>query len=179
MENTPKNIKEDLHSVHSPQNLSHSPSRIPTSPPKMPESQYDETQKQQQMPQQPEHRKRMNVVAMIGLGLILLSICLFMVSPGISIYSWFFGMIFSIAGLFFKPRWMAIIGTIISSIPILLFLLLVLVIHNPGPPTERDLEKMSKVLVDEVVDTIDNTSDEALLLEPVDVEDIVNTDSIP
>ena len=116
-------------------------------------------------------RKRINIVAMIGLGLILLSVCLFMVSPQISIYAWFFGMAFSIAGLFFKPRWMAVIGTVLSSIPILFFLLLVLVINNPKPPTEEDLQK-SREFRGEVVD-------DSLLLNPVEVDELVSNDSIP
>lgn len=114
-------------------------------------------------------RKRINMVAMIGLGLILLSICLFVVSPQISIYAWFFGMVFSVAGLFFKPRWMAVIGTVLSLIPILFFLLLVLVINNPKPPTEEDLQR-SRELRGEVVD-------DSLLLSPIEVDELVPNDS--
>ena len=104
--------------------------------------------------------------------MVLLSICLFMVTPQISIYAWIFGMAFSIAGLFFKPRWMAVIGTIISSIPLLFLLLIVFIINNPRPPTEEDLQK-TRELREEVV------GEDSLMLNPVEVEEMIFSDSIP
>lgn len=130
-----------------------------------------------QPPLPPTHRKRQNILAIIGLGLILLSVCTFVVSPEFSVYAWLFALIISIAGLFFKPRWMAVVGTIISVIPILFMLLLVLVINNPGPPSPDDLRRSQHLAIDndtiEPVDSIDS-----LLLAPVDFNEISTTDSL-
>ena len=112
---------------------------------------------------------------MIGLGLILLSILVFMVAPEISIYAWIFGMAFSIVGLFFKPRWMAVIGSIISSIPLLIFLLVVLILNNPGPPSAEDLQRSREVregVTEEVFDDDVVVDEDSLLLNPIEVDEI-------
>lgn len=143
---------------------------------KYPTQPFQQNQQFQPYPpqqQQPNSKKRFNVIAMIGLGLILLSICLFMVSPQISIYAWIFGMTFSFAGLFIKPRWMAVIGTIISSIPLFFILLIVLIINNPGPPSAEQLQQSEELLDEEVVEI------DSLALEPLEVDELISNDSTP
>lgn len=121
-------------------------------------------------PQNVKPSKRLNYVGMIGLGLILLSACLILIAPEIAIYSGFFGMIFSFAGLAFKPRWIAAIGAVLSSIVIIIIILLIVVISNPGPPGPNS--RINGAYPDEEV-----ADDDSLLLEEVEVDEIAVTDS--
>lgn len=116
-------------------------------------------------------RKHYNFAGMMGLGLILLAICVITIAPVVSIVCWIVGMISSFVGLAFKPRWMAVIGAILSLIVIAFIILLILIFNNPGPPGPNS--HIDGIAPPEIV-----ADSDSLMLDEVEIEEIVVSDSI-